>query len=65
MTREKAVQVNHLLVKIGTYEELLDEIRGLETLEEISNAYDSDLEAELTAVVQSRLDKLLKELEEM
>lgn len=65
MTREKAVQVNHLLVKIGTYEELLDEIRSLETLEEISNAYDDDLESELIAVVRSRLDKLLKELEEM
>jgi hypothetical protein len=65
MTREKALQVDHLLVKIETYESLLGELSNLSTLDEIYNAYGEDLESELTAVVQSKLDVLLKELEEM
>lgn len=65
MTREKALQVDQLLYKIETYEALIDEITGLQTLEEIRQAYGEPIEEELIAVVQLRLDKLLKELEEM
>jgi LPS sulfotransferase NodH len=65
MTREKAVQVNQLLYKIEAYEALIEEIYDMHALDEIRQAYGEDLEPELTAVVQSRLDKLAKELEEM
>lgn len=67
MTREKAVQVSHLLYKIETYEALLTEIYSMEVLEEIKDTYTdgSDLEKELVSVVQTRLDALKKELEEM
>ena len=63
MTRDKAVQVANLLCKIDDYEALQDEITGLQMLEEIHNAYGDKLKEELLAVVQLRLDKLLKELE--
>lgn len=65
MTREKALQVDRLLCKIETYEALQSEITGLQLLEEIAQAYGENLEEELIAVVQPKLDKLLKELEEM
>lgn len=67
MTREKAVQVEHLLYKIECYEALLDEISSMEVLEEIKNTYTdgSEVEKELLAVVQARLDNLLKKLEEL
>ena len=65
MTREKALQVTHVLYKIETYEALIDEITGLQTLEEISQAFNDDIEDKLIAVVRTRLDGLLKELEEM
>lgn len=65
MTREKALQAEHLLCKIETYEALIDEITGLQMLEEIYQAYGEKLEDELIAVVQPKLDKLLKELEEL
>lgn len=65
MTREKALQVSSLLYKIETYEALIDEITGLQTLEELAQAYGEPIEEELIAVVQMRLDNLLKELEEM
>lgn len=65
MTREKATQVTNLLCKIEDYEALQDEITSLQMLEEIYNAYRDKLEEELLAVVQLRLDKLNKELEEM
>jgi hypothetical protein len=65
MTREKALQVSSLLYKIETYEALIDEITGLQTLEELAQAYGENIEEELIAVVQLRLDKLLKELEEI
>ena len=65
MTREKALQVSSLLYKIETYEALIDEITGLQTLDELAQAYGEPIEEELIAVVQLRLDKLLKELEEM
>lgn len=67
MTREKAIQVEHLLYKIERYEALLDEIASMEVLEEIKGAYidGSELEKELIAVVQAGLDNLLKKLEDM
>ena len=67
MTKEKAVQVSHLLYKIETYEALLTEIYSMEVLEEIKDTYTdgADLEKELVSVVQTRLDALKKELEEM
>lgn len=65
MTREKALQAEHLLCKIETYEALIDEITGLQMLEETYQAYGEKLEDELIAVVQPKLDKLLKELEEL
>jgi hypothetical protein len=65
MTREKATKVTNLLCKIEDYEALQDEITGLQMLEEIYNAYGDKLEEELLAIVQQRLDKLNKELEEM
>jgi hypothetical protein len=66
MTREKALEANRLLVRIESYETLIDAIRNLEELEEISiDRGESDLEDELVAVVQARLDQALKELEEL
>jgi LPS sulfotransferase NodH len=65
MTREKALQVNQLLYKIETYEALIEEIYDMQTLDEIRQAYGEDLEPELTAIVQAKLDILKKELEEM
>lgn len=68
MTREKAVQVEHLLYKIETYEALLSEIASIKVLEELKDAYYTEgheLETDLIAVVQTRLDILLKELEEL
>lgn len=66
MTREKALEANRLLVRIESYETLIDAIRNLEELEEINiDRGESDLEDELVAVVQVRLDQALKELEEL
>lgn len=64
MTREKALQVADLLYKIETYEALVDELMSLQTTEEIYNAYGDKIENELVAVVQPKIDALLKELEE-
>jgi hypothetical protein len=66
MTRETALKVNKLLLKIESYEVLLEDIQHLEALQEIVNGYqEEDLEAELVSIVKSRLDKTLKELEEI
>ena len=65
MTREKALKVDHLLCKIEAYEALIEEIYDMHALSEIKTAYGEDLEPELTAIVQSKLDILKKELEEM
>jgi hypothetical protein len=65
MTREKALLVSSLLYKIETYEALIDEITGLQTTEEIYQAYGENIEYKLIAVVQPKLDALLKELEEL
>ena len=66
MTREKALQVDHLLCKIECYEALRDEITALQTLEELQQVFsDPTIEDELLAVVETRLYKLVKELEDM
>lgn len=66
MTREKALEANRLLVRIESYETLIDEIRNLEALDDICiDRGESDLEDELVGVVQARLDQALKELEEL
>ena len=65
MTREKALEIDNILCKMEYYEALIEELSALPVLEEIRQCYGEDLEPELTAIVQSRLDKLAKELEEM
>ena len=66
MTREKALKANRLLVRIESYESLIDAIRNLEELEDINiDRAEFDLEDELVVVVQARLDKALKELEDL
>ena len=66
MTREKALEVSNKLMKIETYEGLIEEILGLNGLTELAECYnETEIKAELTGVVQVRLDKLLKELEAM
>jgi hypothetical protein len=65
MTREKALEIDHLLVKIEAYEALVDEIMSMQTTEEIKQGYGEDIESELVAIVQPKIDALLKELEEM
>lgn len=66
MTREKALEVSNLLFKIERYEALIEDISSLNGLEELTEVYgETEIEAELTGVVQGRLDKLLKALEEM
>ena len=65
MTREKALEATNLLYKIETYEALIDELMSLQTTEEIHNAYGDKIEDELVAVVQAKINTLLKELEAM
>ena len=67
MTRETAIKVNHLLCKIEDYEAVLEELTMSETIAAIQETYGEgqSLYEELKAVVQGRLDKLLKDLEEM
>ena len=65
MTREKALEIDHLLVKIETYEALWTEITSMQTTEEIKQGYGEDIESELVAIVQPKVNALLKELEEM
>lgn len=66
MTREKANEISSQVFKIERYEALIDEIRSLNGVRELEEVFDEiDLEEELIAVVQVRLDNLLKELEEI
>ena len=64
MTREKALEITNLIYKIETYEALVDELMSLQTTEELYQAYGEKIEDELVAVVQPKIDVLLKELEE-
>ena len=65
MTREKALEIDNLLCKIEAYEALIEELYDLHALDELRHIWGEDLEPELTAVVQLKLNKLKKELEEM
>jgi hypothetical protein len=66
MTRDTAVKASHLIFKIESLEMLIDELENLESLDEYYGDFgDSTLQEEIVAVVQVRLDKALKELEEM
>jgi hypothetical protein len=66
MTRDTAVKASHLIFKIESLEMLIDELENLESLDEYYGDFgDSTLQEEIVAVVQARLDKALKELEEM
>ena len=66
MTREKANEISSKVFQIERYEALIDEIRSLSGVHELEEVFDEiDLEEELVAIVQVRLDKLLKELEEL
>ena len=66
MTRDIAVKASHLVFKIESLEMLIDELENLESLDEYYGDFGDDtLQEEIVAVVQARLDKALKELEEM
>ena len=66
MTRERANEISSQVFKIERYEALIDEIHHLNGISELEDVFDDfDLEEELVAVVQVRLDNLLKELEEL
>ena len=66
MTRDTAVKASHLVFKIESLEMLIDELENLESLDEYYGDFGDDtLQNELVAVVKARLDKALKELEEM
>lgn len=66
MTRDTAVKASHLIFKIESLEMLIDELENLESLDEYYGDFGDDtLQDEIVAVVQARLDKALKELEEM
>ena len=66
MTRDKALKISHLIFKIESLETLIDELEHLEILDEYYGDFDDKtLQEDIVAVVQTRLDKALKELEEM
>ena len=66
MTRDKALKVSNLLFKIECLESLVEELENLESLGEYYGDFgDSTLQDEIVAVVRTRLDKALKELEEL
>lgn len=66
MTRDKALKVSNLLFKIESLESLVDELENLESLDEYYGDFgDSTLQDEIVAVVRTRLDKALKELEDL
>ena len=66
MTREKAREVSDLYFKIERYENLIDEIKALPGLVELADVFDdTKLEDKLVAVVQPKIDAMLKQLEEM
>ena len=66
MTRDKALKVSNLLFKIECLESLVEELENLESLDEYYGDFgDSTLQDEIVTVVRTRLDKALKELEEL
>ena len=66
MTREKALEVSNLIFKIERYENLIDEIKALPGLAELGEVFSEyELVEQLVAVVQPKIDAMLKELEEL
>ena len=66
MTRDKALKVSNLLFKIECLESLVEGLENLESLDEYYGDFgDSTLQDEIVTVVRTRLDKALKELEEL
>lgn len=66
MTRDQALKASSLLFKIESLEALVDEFEHSASLDEYYGAFgDSTLQDEIVSVVQARLDKALKELEEL
>ena len=66
MNREKANEISEKVFEIERYEALIDEIRALNGVSELKDVFDDfDIEEDLVNVVQARLDRLLKELEEL
>ena len=66
MTKEKALAISDLIFKIERYEALRDEIKALSGLTELADVFDEiELEDRLVAVVQPKIDALLKELEDL
>ena len=66
MTREKAREVSDLYFKLERYENLIDEIKALPGLAELTDVFDdTKLEDKLVAVVRSKIDAMLRQLEEM
>ena len=65
MTREKARDISDLLFKIERYENLIDEIKELPGLYELDEVFgEHELEDQLVAVVQAKVNIFLKDLEE-
>ena len=64
MTRDKALEITHLIYKIETYEALVEELMSMQMTEEIYQAYGEKIEDELVAIVNPKIDALLKDLEE-
>ena len=66
MTREKALEVSNLIFKIDRYEALMDELKGLTGLEELYEVFcDTELEDNLVAIIQIKIDEMIKELDGM
>lgn len=66
MTRDTAVKASSLIFKIESLENLIDELEHLKSLDAYCEDFgDSNLQDEIVAVVRTRLDKALKELEEL
>lgn len=65
MTREKAREVSDLFFKIERYENLIDEIKELPGLYELDEVFgETELEDQLVAIVQAKVNVFLKDLEE-
>lgn len=65
MTREKARDISDLLFKIERYENLIDEIKELPGLYELDEVFgEHELEDQLVAIVQAKVNVFLKDLEE-
>ena len=54
------------MFKIERYENLVDELKALPGLAELADVFDeTELEDQLVAIIQPKIDAMFKELEEM